>query len=324
MSGRVLITDPVAADVIVETEALAPLAADVAVSPAADEETLISQVSEVDAILVTYAPISARVIAAAPRCKIIARLGIGYDNVDVAAASEAGVVVTNVPDYCLDEVADHTMALLLASARNIVTAVNRVREGEWDGGRGEIHRLRGRRLALVGVGGVGRRVAVRAQSFGLSVIAFDPYIKQWDLPGVDRAGTLEEAVSEADFISLHSPLTDLTAHVVDADLIGLMRRKPVIVNTSRGGLIDHDALLAGIDAGEVAAAALDVTEPEPPSSEHRLRHDPRVIVTPHMAFYSIEAGEELRRRAATEVVRVLSGQAPEHAVNRDALDSAKR
>jgi D-3-phosphoglycerate dehydrogenase / 2-oxoglutarate reductase len=323
MSGRVLITDPVAADVVVETEALSPLGAEIVVSSGTDEATLIEQVSEVDAILVTYAPISANVIAAAPRCRVIARLGIGYDNVDVAAASDAGIVVTNVPDYCLDEVADHAMALLLASARNIVTAANRVRDGEWDGGRGEIHRLRGRCVALIGVGGVGRRVAVRAQSFGLSVIAYDPYIEQWDLPGVDRAATIEEAVSEADFISLHSPLTESTHHLVDPDLIGLMRRKPVIVNTSRGGLIDHDALLAGLDSGALAAAALDVTEPEPPSREHRLRHDPRVIVTPHMAFYSIEAGEELRRRAATEVVRVLNGQAAENAVNRAALDLAK-
>ncbi|HEX3615127.1 MAG TPA: C-terminal binding protein [Solirubrobacteraceae bacterium] len=323
MNPLVVITDPVASDVAVETQTLAAIDADVIISPAGDEATLIEQVSEADAILVTYAPITERVIAAAPRCRIIARLGIGYDNVDIAAASQAGVVVTNVPDYCLDEVADHAMALLLASVRQVVGAVNRVRDGEWDGGRGEIHRMRGRRLALIGLGGVGRRMAIRAQAFGVSVVAYDPYVTEWDFDSVQRAETLVEAVADADYISLHSPLTEATRHVINADLISEMRRTPIIVNTSRGPLIDHHALLDGLDSGMLTGATLDVTDPEPPAVGDRLRTDPRVLVTPHMAFYSIEAGEELRRRAATEVVRVLNGEQPENAVNGPALGAAR-
>jgi D-3-phosphoglycerate dehydrogenase len=232
-------------------------------------------------------------------------------------------VVTNVPDYCLDEVADHALALLLASARGVVAASNRVRDGAWDGGQGAIHRLQGRRLALIGVGAVGRRVATRAQAFGLLVTGFDPYLDPWDLPGVERAGSLEEAVAEADYVSLHSPLTDATRHVIDADLIASMRRAPIIINTARGPLIDHDALAAALGAGTLSGAALDVTEPEPLAGGHPLRSNPRVIMTPHTAFYSVEAGEELRRRAAGDAVRVLSGIAPQNPINGAAVERAR-
>ncbi|HVC83802.1 MAG TPA: C-terminal binding protein [Solirubrobacteraceae bacterium] len=323
MAFRVLVADAVADNLSVEQATLAPLGVELDLSPSADEDTLVEQVAGADAVLVTYARVSARVIAAAERCQVIARYGIGYDNVDVAAASEAGIFVTNVPDYCLDEVADHALALLLALARGVVAASARVREGEWPGGQGKIHRLRGRRLALIGVGAVGRRVAVRAQAFGLTVIGFDPYLDPWDVADVARAGDLEAAVAEADFVSLHTPLTDANRHMVGDELISLMRRSPVIINTARGGLVDHDALLAALEDGRLSGAALDVTEPEPLPADHPLRRDPRVVLTAHMAFYSLEAGEELRRRAAEEVGRVLRGVAPEHAINRDAIDVAR-
>jgi D-3-phosphoglycerate dehydrogenase len=320
---RVVIADAVAEDLSVELAALAPLGVELVLSPSADEDTLVEAVKDADAMLVTYARVSARVIAAASRCRVVARYGIGYDNVDVEAASRAGIFVTNVPDYCLDEVADHALALLLGVARGVVSASARVREGTWERGQGAIHRLRGRRLALIGVGAVGRRVATRAHAFGLTVTGVDPYLEPWDVEGVTRAGDLEEAVREADFVSLHTPLTDTTRHIVGENLISAMRRAPVIVNTARGGLIDHDALASGLDSGRVSGAALDVTEPEPLPVDHPLRRDPRVVLTPHMAFYSVEAAEELRRRAAEEVGRVLRGIAPEHAINRDAIDAAQ-
>jgi D-3-phosphoglycerate dehydrogenase len=320
---RVVVADSVADNLGVEQATLAPLGVELELSPAADEDTLVEQVAGADAVLVTYARVSARVIAAADRCKVIARYGIGYDNVDVEAASNAGILVTNVPDYCLDEVADHALALLLGLARGVIAAAALVREGAWPGGQGDIHRLRGRRLALIGVGAVGRRVAARAQAFGLTVTGFDPYLDPWDVVGVTRAGDIEAAVAEADFVSLHTPLTDLNRHMLGEQMISLMRRSPVIINTARGGLVDHDALLAALQDGRLSGAALDVTEPEPLPADHPLRRDPRVVLTPHMAFYSLEAGEELRRRAAEEVGRVLQGVAPEHAINRDAIAAAR-
>ena len=173
MAFRVVVTDTVADNLSVEQAP--PARGRTRASPAADEDTLVEQVAGADAVLVTYARVSPRVIAAAERCKVIARYGIGYDNVDVEAASNAGILVTNVPDYCLDEVADHALALLLGLARGVIAAAALVREGAWPGGQGDIHRLRGRRLALIGVGAVGRRVAARAWRPGPTVTGFDPY-----------------------------------------------------------------------------------------------------------------------------------------------------
>jgi D-3-phosphoglycerate dehydrogenase len=320
---RVVVADQVADDLLVETAALESIGAELVVSDSPDEDALVAAVADADAVLVTYAKVSARVIEAAPRCRIVARYGIGYDNVDVEAASRAGMFVTNVPDYCLEEVADHTLALLLGVARGVVAASARVRDGHWDGGSGDIHRLRGRRLALVGVGGIGRRVALRARAFGLHVVGYDPYLEKWNVEGAERAASLEEAVAEADFISLHMPLTEASRHIVNAELIALMRRAPLLLNTARGPLVDHDALAVALAEGTISGAALDVTEPEPLPLDHLLRRDPRAVITAHMAFYSVEAGEELRRRAAEEVGRVLRGVAPEHAINREALDAAR-
>jgi D-3-phosphoglycerate dehydrogenase len=216
---RVVVADLLADDLAVETAALEPIGAELVVSPSPDEDALVAAVADADAVLVTYAKVSARVIEAAPRCRIVARYGIGYDNVDVEAASRAGMFVTNVPDYCLEEVADHTLALLLGVARGVVAASARVRDGHWDGGTGDIHRLRGRRLALAGVGGIGRRVALRARAFGLDVVGYDPYLEEWNVEGAERAASLEEAVAEADFVSLHMPLTEASRHIVYAELI---------------------------------------------------------------------------------------------------------
>jgi D-3-phosphoglycerate dehydrogenase len=320
---RVVVADQVADDLAIEIAALEPIGAELVLAGSPDEDSLVAAVPDADAILVTYAKVSARVIEAAPRCRIVARYGIGYDNVDVTAASRAGMFVTNVPDYCLDEVADHTLALLLGVARGVVAASARVRDGHWDGGTGDIHRLRGRRLALIGVGGIGRRVALRARACGLDVVSYDPYLADWNVADVERAATLDEAVAEADFVSLHMPLSEATHHIVNAELIASMRRAPVLINTARGPLVDHDALAAALASGAISGAALDVTEPEPLPRDHPLRRDPRAVITAHMAFYSVEAGEELRRRAAEEVGRVLRGIAPEHAINREAIDAAR-
>jgi D-3-phosphoglycerate dehydrogenase len=299
----------------VERAVLDSLDVELALAPSTDEETLAELARQSAAMLVCYAPIPRRVIAAAAEggCRVIARYGIGFDNVDVAAATEAGITVTNVPDYCLDEVADHTVALLLAAARGVVRAAELVRKGGWEPGS-TLHSLRGGRLALIGLGRIGQRVAERARVFGLTVVAYDPLVRQAP-PGIELVGSLEQAVALADYVSLHVPMSAENHHLIDTDTIALMLRAPVLVNTSRGGLVDLDAVSRALDDGRLGGVAFDVTEPEPLPADHPLRAHPRAIVTPHMAFYSEEAQEELQRRAADEVARALRGEAPRSAVN---------
>lgn len=319
-SAKILITDQVFGSVRIERALLESIGVEVIEAPEANEDTLVSLAAGVAGMLVCYARITDAVLeAAAPTCRIVARYGIGYDNVAVATATKLGIVVTNVPDYCLDEVADHTLALLLAVARGVAFMDRDVRSGGWNVQETGIHRLRGRRLALLGVGRIGRRVASRAQAFGLDVVAYDPYVGESDVPGVRQVASLEEAVAEADFISLHAPLTPESRHLINARTIAMMRRTPVIINTARGPLVDLAAVTSALDVGGLSGLALDVTDPEPLPTDHRLRRHPRAIVTPHASFYSAEAQRELQQLAAEEVVRSLRHEEPRCPVNPEVL-----
>lgn len=318
MTNRVLMTDNIFASLDEFESAFAEAGLELDVSPSAEEAALIDRVRGAVAILVVYAKITSAVVeaAAASGCRVISRCGIGFDNIDIEAANRARLQVTYVPDYCLDEVADHTFALLLAFARSLVPAAVAVRSGEWSTPRTGIHQLAGRRLALLGVGRIGRRVASRAQAFGLSVSAYDPYVAEWDFPGVQRVDSVEELLGEADYVSLHAPMTAANHHLIGPATIALMKRSPVLVNTARGGLVDLDAVTAALEAGRLSGVALDVTEVEPLPPGHRLRTHPLALITPHMAYYSIESESELKRRAADEVVRAVRGAPPRSPVNR--------
>jgi D-3-phosphoglycerate dehydrogenase / 2-oxoglutarate reductase len=318
---RVLVTDHVFADLDTERSMVEPLGAELEVATSSDEQSLVGRARGAAAILVCYAKVTEPVVLAAAEggCRVIARYGIGYDNVDVAAATRAGLVVTNVPDYCLDEVADHTMAMLLDMARGVFFAASDVRAGSWAVPPAGVHRLEGRVLALIGTGRIGRRVASRALVFGLRVVGFDPYLKEWDLPGVDRVETLEAALEIADFVSLHAPMTEANHHLIGRENLALTKRAPILINTARGGLVDLDAVTEALDDGHLGGVALDVTEVEPLPADHPLRRHARALLTPHMAFYSVEAQKELQRRAAEEVVRALSGEAPRCPVNPEVL-----
>lgn len=318
--ARVLITDQVFGGTTIERRVLEPLGVDVIEAPSTDEATLARLASGVAGLLVCYAKITDAVLeAAAPTCKVVSRYGIGYDNIPVATATRLGMVVTNVPDYCLDEVADHTMALLLAMARRVAQMDRDVRTGTWKVPNSGIHRLAGRRLALIGVGRIGRRVAVRAQAFELEVVAYDPFVQTWDLSGVTRVDSVEEAVADADFVSLHAPLTAENHHLIGPATIAQMRRTPVIVNTSRGGLVDLQAVTEALRDGRLSGVALDVTEPEPLPTDHPLRTHPLALVTPHASFYSAEAQDDLQLRVAEEIARSLQGEPPRSPVNPDVL-----
>ncbi|HZO06368.1 MAG TPA: C-terminal binding protein [Solirubrobacterales bacterium] len=316
MAKRVVITDHVFGGLDIERETLEPLGAEVVLAASSDEDTLVDLASTADAMLVCFAAVGAPVVRAAGEngCAVIARYGIGVDNIDIPTATELGIRVTNVPDYCLDEVADHTLALLLCAARQLVPANLGVREGDWTIPHGNVHRLRGRRLALLGVGRIGSRVVERALPLGLEVVGYDPFLTE-PIPGLIQVGSAAEAVREADFVSLHAPLTDETHHLIGPELIAEMERAPVVINTSRGPLVDPDAVVAALAAGTLSGVALDVTEVEPLPDEHPLRTHPQAVVTPHMAFYSVEAERELQERAADEVARALRGEPARSPVN---------
>jgi D-3-phosphoglycerate dehydrogenase / 2-oxoglutarate reductase len=320
MARKVLVTDHVFENLDTEREVLRSSGAEPFLSPGTSEQELIQAARDCEAMLVCYAKVPESVIAAAAEggCRIISRYGVGYDNIDVAAATAHDLLVTYVPDYCLDEVADHAIALMLALARGVFPAGLSVRKGGWTVPHGTVHRLQSRRLALIGLGGVGRRVAERARAFGIEVLGFDPYLEEWP-SDAERAASFAEAVAEADFVSLHVPLTDESRHLVDAESIAGMRRAPILVNTARGGLVDMDAAAAALDSGRLAGVALDVTDIEPPPADHPLRTHPRALLTPHMAFYSIEAQADLQRRAAEEVARAFRGEPPVRPVNPEVL-----
>jgi D-3-phosphoglycerate dehydrogenase len=317
-AGRVLLTDNIFASLDEFHSELEPLGLKLEQARAADEATLVEMASNAVAMIVVYATITDRVIAAAASsgCRIISRCGIGYDNIDIESATRHAIQVTYVPDYCLDEVADHTIAMLLAFARGLVPSVLATRIGDWKAPRDAMHRLQRRTLALVGVGRIGRRVAARALALGLNVTAYDPYVQHWDLEGVNRADSLAAALESADFVSLHAPLTAENHHLVGARTLALMKRTPLLINTARGGLVDLEAVTVALDRGELAGVALDVFEVEPLRADHPLRTHPRAIITPHAAYYSIESEVELKRRAAEEVARAFRGEAPRCPVNR--------
>ena len=287
-------------------------------------EGILGVAREADGLLVTYAKINADMIREMKKCKIISRFGIGVDNVDIAAATAQGIVVTKVPDYCIDEVSDHAMALLLSLVRKIPFSSARAHAGRWEmPAVVPIHRLRGTVLGLVGFGRIPQLVAPKAKAFGMRVVASDPYVPQavMEKAGVEKV-EFAELLKISDYVSIHSPLLPETHHLFSTAVFAQMKPGAVIVNTSRGPVVDEAALATALDAKQIAGAALDVLEQEPPVTSPLFGRD-NVILTPHTSFYSVESLEELQTKAAEEVVRVLSGQAPRNPVNPEALTSSR-
>ena len=286
-----------------------------------DAEDLVAAGRDADGLLNQYCPIGAEAIAGLERCRVVSRYGVGYDTVDVAAATARGICVTNVPDYCVDEVSDHALALLLASARGVALLDHHVRNGTWDYKLGRpMFRLRGRVLGLLGFGRIPRALAGKAATLGLRILAHDPFLAAEDV----RAGgaepvALHDLVGTADFVSVHVPLQAATRGLIGEALLRRMKATAVLINTSRGPVVDEAALVRALRERRLAGAALDVLETEPPPPGHPLLGLPGVILTPHVAWYSEESEAELRRRAAESVRVVLEGRIPRHVVNPEAL-----
>jgi D-3-phosphoglycerate dehydrogenase len=278
-------------------------------------EEVADQAGGADVLINQYVPITAEVLEALPRCRLVVRYGVGVDNVDVGAATERGVWVANVPDYGRDEVADHTLALALALLRGVVVLDRSVRDRAWalDAAR-PLRRLATLTWGVVGCGAIGTAVARRAAGLGLRVLGSD-LDRVRSGPPIERVG-LEELLSGSDLVSLHAALTPATRHLIGAEALARMRPSAFLVNTARGGLVDAAALLAALDAGELAGAALDVLEPEPPDQlGWQLARHPRVVATPHAAWYSEESFHTLKTEVAREALRVIQGRAPRSPVN---------
>jgi D-3-phosphoglycerate dehydrogenase len=316
----VAVSDSVFPNLDPAAEVLATIGARLQLAAEPTPEAILRVAADADALMVTYAKITADMIVGMARCRIISRFGIGVDNVDIPAATHAGIVVTKVPDYCIDEVSDHTMALLLAVARKITFANAQVHAGRWQmSAVVPIHRLRGRVLGLVGFGRIPQLVAPKAKSFGLRVVAFDPYAPEdvFDRAGVERVD-FTQLLTISDYVSIHSPLLPETQRMFNRDTFRKMKPGAYLINTARGPIVDEEALAWALDEKHLGGAALDVMPQEPPSNSALFGRD-NVIITPHTSFYSEESLVELQTKAAEEVAAVLSGRAPRHPVNPETL-----
>ena len=309
-----VITDFMGDDTTLELELLGSNGIEVFVAsdpgPAAWASTAIGA----DAILTRHAPIGAATIATLDRCRIIARYGTGHDNIDAAAAQAKGIAVTAVVDYATPEVADHTMALVLALARALPVHGASVAGGDWTPQPlPPMRRLAGLTLGLLGCGRIGAAVAQRAAAFGMEVVAFDPYASSTP-PGTTRVDTLESLLGHSDVLSLHAPLTPATEGIIGAPQLELLPDGAFVVNVARGRLLDLDAAMAFVDSGRLGGLGLDVTPEEPLPADHPARRHPRVVLTPHVGYYSTASVIEAKRRSVAEILRVLGGQPPLHPV----------
>ena len=315
--AKVVLTDYVWESLDVEKRTLEGLADLVALKTKTPDEFL-AEAADCDALLNTYAgPITADTMSRMPKCRIIARYGIGVDTIDIDAATQAGIIVTNNPTYCIEEVAEHTMALLLSAARKIAFYDRLVRAGRWEVPPGKpISRIAGSTLGLVGFGNIARRVAMCAASLGMRVLYSDPFVKddQFDAPG--RKMELDAMLGESDFVSIHPPLTPQTRKMIGDAAFARMKPNAILVNCSRGPVIDTEALVRALDAKKIAGCALDTTDPEPLPNPHPLRNRENVIINPHAAWYSEDAMKGLQAGAPGEVRRVLSGEWPINVVNK--------
>lgn len=324
MTFRVLITDYAWPNLDIERAILNEVGAEIVVAPNGTAEEIIALSADVDAILTCWKQVPAAALDVATRCRIVSRYGIGLDNIPVAHATELGMIVTNVPDFCLDEVAEHTLALLFTCGRRIVPLVEATRQGVWNQSiaRG-MPRLRGQVLGLVGYGNIAQSVAQRALAFGFQIIAYTPRIAPDALAPWGRAtNDLAELLNAADYVSLHLPLTPETRGLINGDALAQMKPNAYLINTARGAIIDEAALLAALDSGQIAGAALDVMSTEPPPPDHPLLHHPRVIATPHVAFTSEAAIVDLATKAAIHVAQALRGDIPNRVVNPAVLEQS--
>jgi D-3-phosphoglycerate dehydrogenase len=317
---KVVITDSDYGSHEIEEEVLSSIGADLVKFQCKTEDDIIRCCSDADGLLNQYAPITRRVIENLQRARIIVRYGVGVDNIDIKAATERGIFVANVI-YDITDVADHTLSLILSLSRKIIWADRNVKENRWDWKSVQpISRLKDKTVGIIGFGRIGRKVAQRLKGFEVKILSYDPYVPEeiFREYGVEKVD-FETLIKESDIITVHTPLTDETRHMIGEKELRSMKREAILINVSRGGIIDEKALYKALKERWISGAGLDVLEVEPPSKDNPLLRLDNVIITPHMAWYSNKSLDEIRRKAAEEVARALSGQIPMNLVNRDML-----
>jgi D-3-phosphoglycerate dehydrogenase len=317
----VLITDYTWPSLDPEAAVLRQADAELVVAETGDEDELLRLVVDADAILTCFAQVTDRVVNAGERLQVIGRYGIGVDNIAVDEATRRGIPVTNVPAYCVDEVAEHTLAIALALARNIGNYNRSVREGDWSLIQGRpLYRIAGQTFGIVGYGRIGQALGHKAKALGLNVLAHDPFMSDAAIAAAGaEAADLPTVVSRADFLSVHVPLTAETRGLIGDRLLRSMKPTAFVINTARGGVIDQDALDSALGNGWIAGAGLDVFVPERLASDHPLLTRRNLIATPHVAFYSEESVHDLEVLAAENVAAILTGRRPPWVVNPEVL-----
>jgi D-3-phosphoglycerate dehydrogenase len=288
--------------------------------PEASEEKIIEGACDCDALIVILAQVTTSIISAMKRCKVIVRRGIGIDNIDLEFAARQKIMVANVPDYCHSEVAEHTWSLFLSLCRKIPASVFSIRSGKWDKNSIKpIPRLAGKSFGIIGCGAIGRNVAKKATAFDMTVYGYDPFISKDVLQSanITHVDDLCEFLGLVDFLSLHSPLTPDTHHIINGKTLKMMRPGCLLVNASRGGLIDETALYNALRDNTIGGAALDVLTQEPPKEGHPLIGLDNVIITPHVAFYSTESEGDLAAKTAEEVWRAITEGRPKYWMNKE-------
>lgn len=319
----VAVTDHLFPSVDDEAQMFREMDTELVIGQCKDEDDVIALCRQADAILNTYARMTPRVIESLERCRVIVRFGIGYDNVDVDAATRRGIMVANTTEYCIDEVADQAMAMLLACARGLFPAGRIARDGAWDLSKMPVlRRLRGQTLGLVGIGQIGKAVAARARGFGLRVLASDPYVDEAAARDIGVELTdLDALLGASDYVSVHVPLMPATEGMVNAGVFAKMKPTAFLINVARGRIVNQADLVQAVQQGDIAGAGLDVLEQEPPETGDAITSLHNVILTPHSAWLSEEARADMRRRAVGQVVSVLKGELPYSLINREVVQS---
>ncbi|KHF38735.1 C-terminal binding protein [Halalkalibacter okhensis] len=289
------------------------------------EEEVIELCKDADGLINQYAPITRKVIESLPNLKVISRYGVGVNTIDIDAATENGIIVGNVTDYCMDEVSDHAFALLMACARKVVLLNQEVKNHNWDFKVSvPIYRLRGTVLGLIGLGKIPQALAKKAQAFGIKVVAYDPFVPKEVAEELHvELLELNDLCAQADFISVHAPLIESTVGMISEEQFNVMKKEAFIINTSRGPVIDEKALIAALQQEKIAGAGLDVVEEEPIEKDNPLLTMDNVILNPHVAWYSEEAQLELKRKTAQNVADVLSGYYPTYLFNPNVKEKVK-
>jgi len=313
----VCVSDQRHASYEVERELLRTIDAELKLCDCATEEDLVEQCGEADAILLDLAPMTAKAVEGLKHCKIISRYGVGYENVDLEAATKAGIQVTNVPDYCMEDVSDHALALMFSCLRHVPMRDRRVREGRWNL-QGTSFRLKGRVLGIIGAGRIARALVRKVSGFGLrEVVAYDPYVSAEELAGIGvRKVELKELLETADIISLHLHANAETNGIINRETLALMKPTAILINVSRGPLVKDEDLLEALRENRILAAGLDTHNHEPLGMDSPFLALDNVVLTDHTAYSTMESVLELKTKAAQNVIDVLTGAAPKYPVNR--------